>query len=218
VQDLKKTTELKSTSEFRYLGLTDYQQTYELQLSLHQNIQENSTSAFILGLEHRAVLTLGYRAVEQNEISQDLVSLPIVRTGRGGLATIHSEGQLVIYPLLNLKEHGCGVRDFVHLLLQTTQECLLQFGVESFMDDRQVGLYTAKGKIAFCGLQIKTGISLHGLSLNVSNDLSLFSQIIACGVKSQQMDSINLNNQSTTPEVVFQVWSDLFQRKISKIS
>lgn len=218
MQDLKKTTELKFTSsgpslECRYLGLTDYQQAYDLQLSFHQNIQENSNQAMVLGLEHNAVLTLGYRAEEQSEVVGGLTSLPVVKTGRGGLATIHSEGQLVIYPILNLRACGYGVRELVQLLLQTTQECLLQFGVESFLDDRQIGLYTANGKIAFCGLQIKNGISLHGLSLNVSNDLSLFSQIIACGVKQQPMDSVALHNKLATPEKVFQVWSDLFHRK-----
>lgn len=229
MQDLKRTTELKSTNsshqlsessgvnlEYRYLGLTDYQEAYVLQLRLHQLIQENSKKAIILGLEHKAVLTLGYRAEEENEIVGGLTQLPIVRTKRGGLATIHSEGQLVIYPILNLKTLGFGVRDLVQLLLQTTQECLRHFHIESFLDDQQVGLYTAQGKIAFCGLQIKNGISLHGLSLNISNDLSLFSQIVACGVKHQQMDSAVLHNQDVSTEKVFQIWSDIFTEKISK--
>ena len=229
MQDLKKTTELKFTNsllqlpaslgasiEYRYLGLIDYQEAYDLQLRLHQLIQENSENAIILGLEHKAVLTLGYRAEEEKEIVGGSVQLPVVRTQRGGLATIHSEGQLVIYPILKLKSLGFGVRDLVQLLLQTTQECLLHFQIESFLDDQQVGLYTAQGKIAFCGLQIKNGISLHGLSLNISNDLSLFSQIIACGVKQQQMDAAVLHNKDVTLQKVFQIWSDIFTDKISK--
>lgn len=228
MQDLKKTTELKFTNsrldlaesahplEFRYLGLIDYQEAYDLQLRLHQLIQENSKNAIVLGLEHKAVLTLGYRAEALNEIVGGLTELPVVRTQRGGLATIHSEGQLVIYPILNLKAQGFGVRELVQLLLQTTQECLKQFQVESFLDDRQIGLYTSHGKIAFCGLQIKNGISLHGLSLNVSNDLSLFSQIVACGIKQQQMDRVVQHNTHATLEKVFQIWSEIFKARMNQ--
>ena len=228
MQDLKKTTELKFTNnhlnrgefelisksrdiEFRYLGLMDYLEAYDLQLRLHKLIQENTKNAIILGLEHRAVLTLGYRSQELNEVVNGATELPVVRTQRGGLATIHSEGQLVIYPILNLREQGFGVRDLVQLLLQTTQECLSFFQIESFQDDGQVGLYTANGKIAFCGLQIKNGISLHGLSLNISNDLSLFSQIMACGVKQQKMDAVVLHNKEITLEFFFKKWSDIYK-------
>lgn len=230
MQDLKKTTELKFTSshpevtepraadlEFRYLGLIDYQEAYDLQLRLHQLIQENPQNAIVLGLEHKAVLTLGYRADQNNEIVGGVTQLPVVRIQRGGLATIHSEGQLVIYPIMNLKVQGLGVRDLVQLLLQTTQECLRQFQVESFLDDHQVGLYTSHGKIAFCGLQIKNGISLHGLSLNISNDLSLFSQIVACGVRQQPMDAVMAYSPTATLKKVFEVWSALFKEHISKL-
>ncbi len=202
--------------EYRYLGLIDYQEAYALQLRLHRLVQDNSKNAIILGLEHKAVLTLGYRAEVEKEIVGGRSQLPVVRTQRGGLATIHSEGQLVIYPILNLKTLGFGVRDLVRLLLQTTQECLRHFHIESFLDDQQVGIYTTQGKISFCGLQIKNGISLHGLSVNISNDLSLFSQIIACGVKQQQMDAAVLHNKDISLEKVFQTWSNIFTDKVSK--
>lgn len=202
--------------ESAFLGLKDYQESVKLQKDLLCLSQQNKQS-YILGLEHPAVLTLGYRANLDQEVRQEIMydnNLPIVRTSRGGLATIHSEGQLVIYPIINLRELNLGAREYVLLLLHTTKELLKIFDVKSFVDDKAIGLYTNFGKIAFCGIQIKNGISQHGLSLNVRNDLSLFSNIRSCGVECPQFDSLSHYGVSHTLPEIYKLWVEIFKENL----
>lgn len=208
---------LKSTNnlEASYLGCLDYEASVAMQQNL-MCMAQNTGAHYVIGLEHPAVLTLGYRA----EIAEEIIhaELPVVRSTRGGLATIHSEGQLVIYPVLNLRSLHLGVRDYVMLLLQTTQDLLKHSGIESFIDDKAVGIYTKQGKIAFCGVQVKNGISQHGLSLNVRNDLSLFTGIRACGLINPQFDSMAAHGNTRTLGELYTQWISFFKIRLEKIS
>lgn len=221
--------ELKSTSkqsnknpsgklivETSFLGLLDYEKSVQLQKDLLLLAQQ-SRHHYVLGLEHPAVLTLGHRAVAELEVLSEN-KLPIVHISRGGLATIHAEGQLVIYPIVYLRDLNLGVRDYVMLLLQTTKDFLYSLGVDSFIDKKAIGLYTKDGKIAFCGIQIKNGISQHGLSLNVRNDLSLFTKIKSCGVVESKFDSLSQHNINHTLAELFQLWVGFFIRHLVRLS
>jgi lipoyl(octanoyl) transferase len=214
-------TALNSTNknlriEASFLGTMSYQKSVELQKDL-LHLSQSRKNNYVIGLEHPAVLTLGYRAIQSDEIFADNM-IPIERTARGGLATIHSEGQLVIYPVINLRELGLGVREYVLILLETTQYLLASLGVESFVDEKAIGLYTKEGKIAFCGVQIKNGISQHGLSLNVRNDLSLFSYIRSCGLESSSFDSLSQHHVTYTLSELYQAWVDIFKTKLENWS
>ncbi len=197
--------------ESSYLGLYDYSRAERLQLDL-QNLALKNHLYSVIGLEHPAVLTLGHRADAQLEIM--VTNIPVVQSTRGGLATIHSEGQLVIYPILNLRELKLGVKDYVCLLLKTTQELLAEYEVHSSVDEKSIGLHTANGKIAFCGIQIKNGISQHGISLNVRNDLQLFDAIRACGMKNQPLDKLAHYGIDASLSELFTKWKDLFRRQL----
>lgn len=206
MQDLKKTTELKFTNnlEIHFLGCQSYQDVWKQQQS-YLELSLKTKKNTILGLEHPAVATLGYRAEQSDEILVNC-PIPIQRTSRGGLATIHSEGQLVIYPVINLRAEGVQVRQYVFWLLECTQRLLRSYGVACYVDEEAVGLFTEKGKIGFCGVRIQNGITQHGLSLNVSNDLELFSWIRSCGVQKQRLDSLKMNNINLSIEQVFKDW------------
>lgn len=201
-----------SAFESQYLGLLTYDKAFSLQQDIAQQIA-NDRMVAVIGLEHPDVLTLGYRAQAENEILFQS-ELPVVQSTRGGLATIHSQGQLVIYPIINIKAHGLGVREYICLLLKTTQRMLQDLGIESRIDQQQIGLYTEIGKIAFCGVQIKNGISQHGISLNVRNDLRLFDQIRSCGLKDQPLDRLQNYHISHTLEELFKMWSAIFKKSI----
>lgn len=207
----------KSTTnnfESSYIGQIDYQRSVQIQQNL-MDLSRRTGAHYVIGLEHPAVLTLGYRAQREEEVIA--TELPVVRISRGGLATVHSEGQLVIYPVINLRELKIGVRDYVCLLLKTTQKMLKEVGVESQVDDQAVGLYTKRGKIAFCGIQVSNGISQHGLSLNVRNDLSLFSGLRACGVANASFDSLASYGISHTLPELYQIWSRLFESNLQDL-
>lgn len=204
--------------ESHFLGLYDFQKSIQLQAELRK-LAETSKCNFVIGLEHPAVLSLGYRAKIENEIkvhkiganSNSLNELPVVQTSRGGLATIHSEGQLVIYPIINLRKLNLGVRDYVSILLVTTQELLKSLDIDSFTDSKDIGLYTRFGKIGFCGVQIKNGITQHGLSLNVRNDLTLFQEIRSCGVENSKIDSLSQYQITHTLSELYELWLKIFK-------
>lgn len=198
--------------EASYLGKVDYLEAVHLQEQVFQFVKEKKMRA-VIGLEHPAVMTLGHRL----EIDSSFETIPQVKSSRGGLVTIHSEGQLVIYPILDLRQQGWGVKTYVCKLLKVTQKLLAEYGIESFIDDQNIGLYTAKGKIAFCGIQVKNGISLHGISLNVRNDLSLFQQIVACGVQNAVLDRLQNYDVNLTLKEIFQRWIELFKSDLHDV-
>lgn len=203
--------------EASFLGQVDYLKAVAIQEQIFQIVKNKKIKA-VIGLEHPAVMTLGHRLEVGPTKSGDFYcDLPQVKSSRGGLVTIHSEGQLVIYPILDLREQGWGVKTYVHQLLRTTQKLLAQFGIESFVDEQTVGLYTCRGKIAFCGIQIKNGISMHGISLNVRNDLSLFQQIVACGIKNAPLDRLQNYNVNLTLNELFQRWLALFKAELVSV-
>lgn len=198
--------------EFKYLGLIAFAKAYEIQLkALEQAV--NNQKYTVLGLQHEAVLTLGHRASADLEIF-NTNAIKVEKVSRGGLATIHSEGQLVIYPIINIRELKLGARNYIKLLLNTTQKILQDIGIESFADDEAVGLYTAKGKIAFCGVQITNGCTLHGISLNVHNDLDLFQNIRSCGVQLPKLDKVSFYNDQIKTPTLFEKWSEEFAKNL----
>lgn len=202
--------------ENQYLGKLDFNEAFELQTKLWQKAKDSHIQS-IIGLEHPAVISLGRRANESEIFNQN--HIPSVQATRGGLATIHSEGQLVIYPIMELSQLNMGVRDFVSLLLRTTQMCFQHWGVKTYLDDENIGLYTEKGKIAFCGLQIKNRISLHGISINISNDLNLFQNIRSCGFTKLDLDRLQNYRTDVSLLQFYKIWIDIFldQTKIDKI-
>lgn len=201
--------------ESAFLGLLDFQKSVLMQQEL-SCLAQKSRCHYVIGLEHPALLTLGYRAERSLEVLPHS-TLPIQSTTRGGLATIHSEGQLVIYPVMNLKELNLGVKEYVSLLLTTTQDLLGFLNIDSYIDTKAVGLYTHYGKLAFCGIQIKNGVSQHGLSLNVRNDLSLFSEIRACGCENAKFDSLSRYGVTHTLSELYQIWIRIFEKKLKAI-
>lgn len=205
---------LKSSNsvESQYLGLVDFDKALELQNEYHAKAAAEKKS-YILGLEHPLVMTLGLRAhkADINSFSLKPWTAPVFKISRGGLATIHNPGQLVIYPLVDLKLQGLSVKNFVQVLFDATQKTLLELGIESRIDlCDQPGVYTAQGKIAFCGLQIKNGITLHGLSINIHNDISVFGDIESCGVSASKIDSVQKHGVTYSPRDFFAIWLKYF--------
>lgn len=201
---------LKSSNnvETSYLGLIDFDKALSLQEQLHQLVSRDEKS-FILGLEHPLVMTLGLRAhsMDLSLLCSKPWAAPVHKISRGGLATIHSPGQLVIYPLVDLRRQGLSVKQFIKCLFQTTHLTLKELGIESRFDlSDQPGVYTRHGKIAFCGLQIKNGITLHGLSINIHNDISLFNEIESCGISAPKIDSVQMHGVTYSTRDFFNTW------------
>ncbi len=204
-----------------YHGKIAYEKALALQEEARAQLkdQELARPHQLLGLEHPLIITLGKRAQgRQGILVQD--GTPVVQVQRGGLATLHSPGQLMIYPVFDLRRLGLGARAWVELLLNTSEQMLAQYGITAQVSTNPAGLFTKAGaKIAFIGVQIRSGISTHGLSINVSNDLKEFERIQSCGLTNLALTSMAElvpQNRLILSEI-FKAWSVVFFKNIGVV-
>lgn len=162
---------------------------------------------------------MGVRAEAKRDVLQDSL-VQILRVDRGGEATYHGPGQLLVFPSTHLPTQGFTVRGFVGLLLDVTVELLRNHQIESSWSEKRPGVFTERGKIAAVGLKIAHGWSRHGLALNVNGDVGPFSQIRACGVKNAALDQMaswpfcqNLDLKTLGEE-----WETIFRGRLAKFA
>jgi len=134
------------------------------------------------------VFTLGMNADAGHVLAAG--DIPVVRIDRGGQVTYHGPGQLMVYPLIDLRRAGLGVRDLVTALEQATVELLAAYGITARARADAPGVYSGDAKIASIGIRVRRGGSYHGLALNVNMDLSPFDQINPCGYAGLAMTQI----------------------------
>ncbi len=169
----------------------------------------------IEGLEYPLTITLGRRADPLRDIKASIRilrdrNIPIVGVERGGQATLHNPGQLVIYPHINLRERGLKVKEYVAVIEVVTKRFLQRFGIEAFCKGDEPGLHTVSGKIAFFGVRVQHGFTSHGLSINVRNNLDDFAMIRSCG-KSEEAFSRMQDYGVTAPlSFLFKCWCEEF--------
>jgi lipoate-protein ligase B len=197
----------------QYSGLIPYQKGLELQQQSFDLVRANGRPVLI-GCEHYPVITLGRRVQADGEFlisRQDLQSrgLEIFATDRGGQATLHTPGQLVIYPMIPLRDYKISVRDFVKTLELTTVEWLRLHKIAAFISE-EAGVFTENGKIAFVGIRVQNGVSRHGLAINLHNDLNLFQTIRSCGVSGRSLDSLERHGQIVDISEAFDQWTSVF--------
>lgn len=162
----------------RQLGLSDYHSIWqEMQRFTAERDTDSADEIWIT--EHRPVYTLGLNGKREHLLAPS--DLPLVATDRGGQITYHGPGQLVVYPLLDLRRLSMGPRQAVTLLENAMIATLSQYGIHAEAKAEAPGVYVEGSKIGALGLRIKRGCSYHGLSLNNDMDLSPFQAINPCG-------------------------------------
>ena len=176
-------------------GLIEYEQAYERQLALVDRLRNNSGDPVIcMLLEHPPVFTIGRNGSVQNVgVSEQFLenkNIRLMKIERGGEVTYHGPGQIVCYPLVNLRSRGLRVADFIFMLEQIMLEVVRAFGIEAGRDPRNHGIWIGDRKLGSVGIAIRHGISFHGLALNVDLDLSPFSWIHPCGLAEVSMTSM----------------------------
>lgn len=190
------------TWSFEWKGLWDYRDALLAQEERADQVSRGWAKPVVWGLEHPRVVTLGRRSHLDPQLPCE--QGPFISVERGGEATLHVPGQLVIYPLLPVDRFG-GVRGFVDHLLMVTQKTLLEYGIPSEKTDT-AGLWTKNGKICFLGIRIHNRVSTHGLSINLNNDLSEFRRMKACGVLNPQIDRVLDHNVEVSSRNFFECW------------
>ena len=141
-------------------------------------------------VEHPPVFTQGQAGKAEHLLFPS--DIPVVQTDRGGQVTYHGPGQLVAYPLLDLRRLNIGVRELVTRIEQTIVATLAYYGIESVAKPDAPGVYVNGDKIASLGLRVRRGCSFHGLALNVDMDLSPFQRINPCGYQGLAMTQIRV--------------------------
>jgi lipoyl(octanoyl) transferase len=191
----------------QWLGEVPYLEALEHQKTLRGTVRDQQRG-IVLGLEHPRVITLGFRMGKATSIPRQ-GAIQVVKTDRGGQATLHNPGQLVIYPILPLRAWDISVREYVQLLLKTTENFCIKCNI--IIEHTNKGVYSKVGKIASVGINVKQGTSIHGVSINISNDLRDFSLISPCGVTGQAMDRV-ADYQKITVFEAFEMWCSEFER------
>ena len=166
---------------FKDLGRMDYLAALALQERLVELKQRNTGADILLFVEHPHVYTLGRGGDEANVLTPQ--DVPVYRTGRGGDVTYHGPGQMVVYPIIDLRSK---LRKDVHRYLRhlelTAIQTLNDFGLEAARRPPYTGIWIEDRKIAAIGIAVRRSITFHGLALNVNSDLNYFNRIVPCGL------------------------------------
>ncbi|HXG30334.1 MAG TPA: lipoyl(octanoyl) transferase LipB [Thermodesulfobacteriota bacterium] len=189
------TDSLDNRVEWAYIGEVDYLTALHLQRELWRRVLSNDDrSGFLLLCEHRPVITIGRFGKETNILLSkgDLKKrgIEVHRIERGGDVTFHGPGQLVGYPIVNLRDFKLGARSYVHLLEETLIAVLRGFGIQGGRIEGYPGVWIGEEKIAAIGVYVKRLITMHGFSLNVNTDLGFFSLIVPCGIRRMGVTSM----------------------------
>jgi lipoate-protein ligase B len=179
------------------LGLMDFPRAHDLQLKiLEARISEKIDRDVVLVLEHPPVFTMGRRGNREHlKVSPAFltdVGMDIHHIERGGDITFHGPGQLVLYPIFNLRQAGFAVVDFVEMLEEVMLQTAGEMGVSASRDKRNHGVWVGNRKLGFVGIAVRRSVSFHGIALNVNLSLDPFTWIHPCGLQNVHVTSLDL--------------------------
>jgi lipoyl(octanoyl) transferase len=194
------------------LGQQDYQSCWQAMTEFTNQRTPDAIDQLWL-VEHPPVFTQGQAGKAEHLLFPG--DIPVVQSDRGGQVTYHGPGQLVAYPLLDLRRLKIGVRELVTLIEQTIIATLAHYGIDSAAKPDAPGVYVNGDKIASLGLRVRRGCSFHGLALNVAMDLAPFQRINPCGYQGLQMTQMKdlLPNPPSLEDVQAQLAAQ-FARKL----
>jgi lipoyl(octanoyl) transferase len=171
----------------RWLGRVEYEPTWRAMQSFTEQ-RDAGTRDEIWFLEHPPVFTLGMNAAPEHLLAPG--DIPVVQIDRGGQVTYHGPGQLVVYPLLDVKRARLGVRQLVMALENGIIDLLASWNITAVAKREAPGVYVDGRKIASIGLRIRRGASYHGLAFNVAMDLEPFRRINPCGYRGLEVTDL----------------------------
>lgn len=178
-------------------------ESWDMQLRLHKEVSEGRRPDTLLLVEHPHVYTLGRRGLESDILidaeALENLGIEVHHTDRGGEVTYHGPGQLVGYPILNLRRWGGGPLKYVRALERVLIETLAEFGVLAESEGHPTGVWVGDRKIAAIGVKVSRRVTTHGFALNVCPDLPFFDHIVPCGMPDAGVTSLSLEVGKTVP-------------------
>ena len=199
----------------RWLGKVDYEPTWR-EMQRITDTRDANTPDEIWLLEHPPVFTLGLNADAGHVLAAG--DIPVVKIDRGGQVTYHGPGQLVVYPLIDIRRMGLGVRDLVTAMERAVIEYCASLGIEAKTKPGAPGVYVQGRKIGSVGIRIRRGASYHGLAFNVNMDLEPFQRINPCGYAGLQMTQLaSLGQPDARVEEVGRAFAPILTRVLAEI-
>ncbi|MCE2463620.1 MAG: lipoyl(octanoyl) transferase LipB [Dehalococcoidia bacterium] len=174
-------------------GVVEYLKSWEVQRALAQEVADGMQPNTLILLEHPPVYTIGRRGSRDHVMLDDVelseLGISLHEIDRGGQVTFHGPGQLVAYPVLDIREWGGPVK-YVRTLERVIIRTLADFGITAGLIEGLTGVWAGDRKIAAIGVKISSGITYHGLALYVNTDLSGFDHIVPCGITDRDVTSM----------------------------
>lgn len=195
------------------LGLVPYEDAYCLQHELADRRLNGQIGDCVLLLEHPPVITLGRRGnpahilVPPSLLAQE--NIPVYRIERGGDATYHGPGQVIVYPILNLHARELGAGDYMHRLEEAVIRTLAEYGIQAHRRPGYIGVWVHQNKICAMGVRIRRGVTLHGLALNVNPCMEHWALIVPCGIYDGGVTSIAQELGCSPKDVPFRLANHL---------
>jgi lipoyl(octanoyl) transferase len=183
----------------RDLGRQPYEPVWRAMQRFTDNRGEDTPDELWL-VEHDPVFTLGQAGKPEHVLLPG--EIPVLHVDRGGQVTYHGPGQVVAYPLLDLRRLKIGVRDYVHCIEQAVIDTLADWNIDAARREGAPGVYVNAAKIAALGIRVRRGCSFHGLAFNVAMDLEPFRRINPCGYAGLQVTSMLDLGGPSSPEPV----------------
>jgi lipoate-protein ligase B len=212
---------MRGPIDWRDLGPCAYEHGLRVQESVWEARRRGGPDV-CLALQHPPTVTLGRRATDADlrRPRTELAARGIacVVTGRGGRATYHGPGQLVVYPIVDLRARGLGVSAFVEMLETVMIEVAARCGVRAWRDERGHGIWAAGGKLGAVGIRVRDHVSTHGLALNVDVDLDAYDVIVPCGLQSAPVTSLAREGATATMAAVLPMTRTACERWLSGVA
>ena len=185
----------------------DYEKSVEFMKSRVSEIITESKEELIWFLNHDHIYTQGTSATKNEILKKN--DIQIIKTNRGGKTTYHGPGQRIIYFMINLNNRKKDIRKFVNIIENSIIYSLKSFGINSFSDRKNIGIWTKLNnnnkKIGAIGIKVRRWVAYHGFSININNDISSYKKIIPCGIKDKgitTLKKINNQNYNKLPELI----------------
>jgi len=211
---------MNKTVEIHDIGLVDYEEALNFQLKLFNEIIDTKisnrknrtnikTKNHLVFVEHNSVYTLGKSGkisnllLDENDLKKN--DIKFYNTNRGGDITYHGPGQIVCYPILDLDNFFTDVHKYLRFLEETIILTLRDYGIKGERSENETGVWldvNTRNSRKICALGVKASrwVTMHGLALNVNNDLSYFNDIVPCGIKDKSVTSISVECKKNIEE------------------
>lgn len=193
--------------KLRYLGLREYEPVWR-SMQKFTDDRDNHTLDELWIVEHLPIFTQGQAGKPEHVLNPG--DIPIIQVDRGGQVTYHGPGQIVIYPLIDLKRHKIGIKALVNGIEDALIQTMAYYHVSAKRKDKAPGVYVDDKKIASLGLRVRKGCTFHGLAFNIRMDLEPFLRINPCGFAGLEVTQLSeLNSSVIVAEVQEQLIKQL---------